>query len=367
MRKLFQGVRGIVLGLVLILVIAALVGRYFRGTKSYSGPIVLEWSLGPIPEELSEDPLRALSGGGNEMTLRDYLETLEAAGDDPNVKGLMVKLGAAPVGFSTLQDLREALLKFRAKKKFVYGFSESFAGLGNYYLAATFDRIFLLPSGEVSITGIFADQQFIRGSLDKLGVQPHFEGRYEFKNARDFYMEKKFTPAHREATEKLVGSLFQQMVKGISEGRGMTADRLKELIDQAPHFGPESVANHLVDELAYRDQAYGQAKNKAGTGAKLLYLSKYHASAKSLNDSGPRVALIYGEGAITSGKSASDPLMGDSSMGSDTVAAAFRQAVEDSGVRAIVFQILEKTDYPTTNQCFACAASYRGITSSAYA
>lgn len=338
MRKLFQGVRGIILGLVLILVVAALVGRYFRGTKSYSGPLVLEWTLGPIPEESSDDPLRAL-GGGTEMTLRDYLETLEAAGDDPNVKGLLVKLGGAPVGFSTLQDLREALLKFRSKKKFVYGFSESFGGLGNYYLAATFDRIFLLPSGEVSITGIFADQQFIRGSLDKLGVQPHFEGRHEYKNMRDFYMEKKFTPAHREATDKLVGSLFHQMVKGIAEGRGMTADRLKELIDQAPHFGPESVENHLVDELAYRDQAYDQAKKKAGAGAKLLYLSKYQARARSLNDSGPRVALIYGEGAITSGKSASDPLMGESTMGSDTVAAAFRQAVEDSAVRAIVFRV----------------------------
>ena len=339
MRNLFRGVRGIFLGLILILAVAALAGRYFRGAKSYRGPLVLEWSLNAIPEEASEDPLRAFTGRGNELTLRDYLETLEAAGNDPQVSGLMVKLGGAPVGIATVQDLREALLKFRAKKKFVYGFSESFGGLGNYYLAATFDRIFLLPSGEVSITGIFADQQFIRGSLDKLGVQPHFEGRYEFKNARDYFMEKKFTPAHREATDKLVGSLFNQLVKGIAEGRGMTVEKLRDLIDHAPHFGPESVTNHLVDELAYRDQAYSQAMKRAGAGAKLLYLSKYHATAKQMNDSGPRVALIYGEGAITSGKSATDPMMGGSSMGSDTVAAAFRQAVDDSQVRAILFRV----------------------------
>lgn len=339
MRKLFKGVRGMILALVLILVIAALAGRYFRGARSYSGPLVLEWSLSSIPDESSEDPFKALTGGGGELSLRDYLETLEAAGDDPQVKGLMVTLGSAPVGVSTMQDLREAIAKFRAKKKFVYGFSESFGGLGNYYLAASFDRIFLLPSGEVSITGIFADQQFIRGSLEKLGVQPHFEGRYEYKNARDYYMEKKFTPAHREATDKLVGSLFGQLVKGIAEGRGMTPAQLQTLIDTAPHFGPESVTSRLVDELAYRDQAYGAAKKKAGAGAKLLFLSKYRASAKKLNDSGPRVALIYGEGAITSGKSASDPLMGDSTMGSDTVAAAFRQAVTDKEVKAILFRV----------------------------
>lgn len=339
MRKLFRGVRGIILGLIVILAVAALVGRYFRGTKSYSGPLVLEWSLSAIPEEASEDPLRAFTGRGGELTLRDYLEALEAAGNDPQVSGLMVKLGGAPVGIATMQDLRGALVKFRAKKKFVYGFSESFGGLGNYYLASSFDRIFLLPSGEVSITGIFADQQFIRGSLDKLGIQPHFEGRYEYKNARDYYMEKKFTPAHREATDKLVGSLFNQLVKGIAEGRGMTVEKLRDLIDHAPHFGPESVANHLVDELAYRDQAYGQAKKKAGAGAKLLYLSKYFAGAKKMNGSGPRIALIYGVGAITSGRSATDPLMGESSMGSDTVAAAFRQAVDDKQVKAILFRV----------------------------
>jgi len=264
-----------ILALVLILVIAALAGRYFRGAKSYSGPLVLEWSLSAIPDESSEDPFKSLTGGGGELSLRDYLETLEAAGDDPQVKGLMVTLGSAPVGVSTMQDLREAIAKFRAKKKFVYGFSESFGGLGNYYLAASFDRIFLLPSGEVSITGIFADQQFIRGSLEKLGVQPHFEGRYEYKNARDYYMEKKFTPAHREATDKLVGSLFGQLVKGIAEGRGMTPAQLQTLIDTAPHFGPESVTNHLVDELAYRDQAYGAAKKKAGVGAKLLFKGRH--------------------------------------------------------------------------------------------
>ncbi|MBY0503571.1 MAG: signal peptide peptidase SppA [Bryobacteraceae bacterium] len=339
MRNLFKGVRGLILGLLIVLAVAAVAGRYFRGPKSYSGPIVLEWQLGGIPEESSEDPLQALSGRGSALTLRDYLDTLQVAGDDPNVSGLLVTLGAAPVGVSTMQDLREAITKFRAKKKFVYGYSESYGGLGNYYLASSFDRLYLLPSGEVSITGIFADQQFIRGTLDKLGVQPHFEGRFEYKNARDYYMEKKFTPAHREATDKLVGSLFEQIVKGVAAGRGLTPERVKELIDQAPHFAAESVTHKLIDELAYRDQVYEQAKKKAGAGAKLLFLSKYHASAKKLNDSGTRVALIYGVGAITSGRSASDPLMGESTMGSDTVAAAFRQAMDDRDVKAIVFRV----------------------------
>ena len=93
MRKLFRGVRGIFLGLILILAVAALAGRYFRGAKSYRGPLVLEWPLGAIAEVASEDPLQALTGRASSLTLRDYLDALEAAGNDANVSGLLVNLG----------------------------------------------------------------------------------------------------------------------------------------------------------------------------------------------------------------------------------------------------------------------------------
>ncbi len=52
-----------------------------------------------------------------------------------------------------------------------------------------------------------------------------------------------------------------------------------------------------------------------------------------------RIALIYGVGLVNRGKSRLSPLFGGRSMGAETLVKAFRDAVEDDQVKAIVFRI----------------------------
>jgi len=94
-----------------------------------------------------------------------------------------------------------------------------------------------------------------------------------------------------------------------------------------------------VDGLAYRDEVYAKVKQKAGPGAQLLYLGKYLERAGRPHQSGKTIALIYGVGGVQRGKSGFDPVFGGVSMGSDTVSAAFRAAVESPSVKAILFRI----------------------------
>jgi protease-4 len=91
--------------------------------------------------------------------------------------------------------------------------------------------------------------------------------------------------------------------------------------------------------MAYRDEVYDQVKKKGGPGTELLYLSKYLERAERPHNKGQTIALIYGVGAVTRGKSGYDPIFGGANMGSDTVAAAFRAAVDDKDVKAIIFRI----------------------------
>lgn len=329
-------VGGLVVGLAAVVFIVAITGNLLKpGVASHT---VLEWHLGALPEQAPEDPFAAFTGG-HPMTMRDALDALEKAEGDSKVAGLIVTLGGAPVNLAQVQELREAIHSFRKKGKFAYAYAENFGGIGNYYLASAFDQIFLMPSGDVTITGLHLESMFIRGTLEKIGVTPHMEQRYEYKNAANMYMEKKFTPAHREAMEKIGTSIFTQMVKGIAEDRKLTEDQVRKLIDGAPYFGKESLDKKLVDAITYRDEAYEKAKSKAGTDSKLLFISKYLERAGRPNNSGKTVALIYGVGAITQGKSNFDPLGGEQSMGSDTVTAAFRQAIDDKDVKAILFRV----------------------------
>jgi protease-4 len=95
----------------------------------------------------------------------------------------------------------------------------------------------------------------------------------------------------------------------------------------------------LVDGVAYRDEVYGQAKTKAGSRSQFLYLAKYLERAGRPHDHGKAIALVYGVGGVTRGKSDYDPVQGNQNMGSDTVAGALRAAAEDKEIKAILFRV----------------------------
>jgi protease IV len=307
------------------------------------GKTLLEANLETgLLEYVPDDPVAQVMLSDTPV-LRDTAEALQKAAGDRKVVGLVATLGAARLGMAQVQEIRDAVLAFRAAKKPAVAFAETFGevgpGSGAYYLASAFDEVYLQPSGDIGLTGIIAESPFVRGTLDKVGLVPRMDHRYEYKNAMNFFTERKYTPAHREAMEKVVSSLFSQMVRGIAEGRHLAPEQVRALVDKGPFLGQEAVEAKLVDGLSYRDEVYARAKKKAGDGVKLLFLSQYLKRAGRPHEKGKTVALIYGVGGVQRGKSDFNPVTGATTMGADTVAAAFRAAVEDKKVKAILFRV----------------------------
>ena len=277
------------------------------------------------------------------FTLRDVVDAIDRGANDDRVVGMVAKIGAAPMGMAQVQEIREAVQRFRAHKKFAVAYSETFGefgpGNGSYYLATAFDQIYLQPSGDVGLTGIILESPFIKGTLSKLGVTFHGGQRYEYKNAFNFFTETKYTPAHKEAMTAILNSWFSQMKDGICQARQIAPDKFQALVDAGPYLGKEAVTAKLVDGVAYRDEVYSKVKSKAGDGAELLYLEKYLDRAGRPHERGKTVALVFGVGSVTRGKSDYDPVQGSQNMGSDTVASAIRAAVADKDVKAILFRV----------------------------
>ncbi|MGA7633898.1 MAG: signal peptide peptidase SppA [Terriglobales bacterium] len=276
-------------------------------------------------------------------TLRDVVDAIDRGAADDRVVGMIAKIGGASMGMAQTQELRDAVLRFRAHKKFAVAYSETFGefgpGNGAYYLATAFDHIYLQPSGDVGLTGIIMESPFIKGTLGKLGVTFHGDHRYEYKAALNFYTESKYTDAHKEEMTAIMNSWFSQMKDGICQARQIAPEKFQALVDAGPYLGKEAVAARLVDAVAYRDEVYGDVKSKAGDGAQLLYLDKYLSRAGRPHDHGKTIALVFGVGAVTRGKSDYDPVQGNQDMGSDTVAGAIRAAAEDKDVKAILFRV----------------------------
>jgi protease-4 len=277
------------------------------------------------------------------QTLRDVVDAIDRGASDDRVVGMIAKIGSAPMGMAQTQEIRDAVQRFRAHNKFAVAYSETFGefgpGNGSYYLATAFDHIYLQPSGDVGLTGIIMESPFVKGTLSKLGMTFHGDHRYEYKNALNSLTETKYTAPHKEAMTAIMNSWFNQMKDGICQARQIAPDKFQAIVDAGPYLGKEAVAAKLVDAVAYRDEVYGDVKNKAGDGAELLYLDKYLSRAGRPHDHGKTIALVFGVGGVTRGLSDYDPVQGSQTMGSDTVASAIRAAADDKDVKAILFRV----------------------------
>ncbi|HUH84990.1 MAG TPA: signal peptide peptidase SppA [Stellaceae bacterium] len=280
---------------------------------------------------------------GEKATLRGVLDGIERAAGDPRIKGIVARVGDGDVGTAQVQELRGAIADFRAKGKFAFAYADAFGELGSgmrsYYLATAFDEIWLQPVGELGLVGLRVEMPFFRGTLDKLGVEPRIGQREDYKTAFNTFTQTKMTPAHREETEALLHSVFDQMVDGIAAGRHLDASRVRDLVNEGPFDPQQAMDAHLIDHMGYRDDAVAAARTRGGENAKLVSVSRFLDAAGRPHQSGPTIAVIYGTGVISSGESATSPLSTSAGMGADTVSRAFRLAAEDSSVRAILFRI----------------------------
>jgi protease IV len=307
------------------------------------GNIVLTADLTKdLPEGPSEDPLTRLIAG-KKPTLRDVLDAIEAAGNDPRVKTLLARVGDDELGLAKVQEIRDAVAAFRSKGKLAIAFADTFGEFGPgtrpYYLATAFDEIWLQPIGNVGLTGLYAESPFVKGTLDLLGIVPEFAHREQYKTAMNLLTETKMTPAHREEVDALLSSVAGQIVRGIAEGRKLSESEVRQAIDRGPLLAEEAVQAKLVDRLGYRDQLIAHARARAGSGAELTSLTTYLDRAERPHREGQTIALIYGTGLVVRGSGAASPLTGSNVMAAAEMTRAFRAAVRDASVRAILFRV----------------------------
>ena len=243
-----------------------------------------------------------------------------------------------------MQELRDAVIDFRKSGKPVIAYLE-FGGDREYYLASAADQVYLQPSSPLDLTGVASYEIFLRGTLDKLGVQPDFLRIGEYKTAPSQMTEKEMSPAHREMTESINRDTYDRLVSGIAEARKLTEDQVRELMDRGPLLASEAVAGKLVDGVAYEDELDDKvpALREDDEAVDQLEVDDYrrsrgYASGGFRLGGRPRVAVLYAVGTIVSGRGGFDATDG-ALVGSDTFVEEIRRIKDDSSIRAVVLRI----------------------------
>lgn len=338
---LFMGIGAIVtIGFIAGLVVG---GIQIAVSKHVPEKTILELNLeNGILEYAPDDPLSEIMGDQS-MTLLSLVGAIDSAAKDDRVSGLIVDLSRYAVGIAQTQEIRDAIIRFKSTGKITAAFADTFGevapGNSGYHLASACDKIYLQPSGDVGLTGFTFESMFIKNALDKIGVTPRMDHRYEFKNAMNMFTETHYTDAHRLAMQELMDSIFDQFTSAIADSRKLTQDAVRELFDRGPFLGKEAQEAGLIDAVMYRDQVYDSVKKQAGDGAECLYLQKYLSRIDPPYSEGQSVALVYGIGQVARGQNSYDPIRKNFTMGGDGVAAALRDAIEDDDIKAIVFRV----------------------------
>src|SRR5829696_3606152 len=316
-----------------LLLVAAAVGREPQVASGSTlvlriGGDLAETEPGGVLGQLFEAP----------PTVRAVVETLRKAKVDKRITSVILKPTAAAALWGKVQEVRDAITDFRRSGKPIVAYLE-YGGEQEFYLATACDKVFLMPAASLDLTGIASYELFLRGTLDKIGAYPDALHIGEYKTASNIFTERTYTAAHREMAVSLNNDLYEQLVRGIADGRRKSETEVKSLIDHGPFLPEDALRAGLIDDLAYEDELDDKVKLAPGR-VRYVEMHEYRAvSSSSLGlNRGPRVAVIYAAGIIASGKSSYDG-PGGAVVGSDTIVEYLRKARADSGVKAIVLRI----------------------------
>lgn len=342
----------IIAGIIMIFIIFLFIGGLIAGASSeksvdFSPNSVLELKFTyPIAERTPNNPLSAFGflgiDGEKTLGLNDILASIKKAKTDSNIRGIFLNESFMTSGEATTEEIRNALIDFKKSGKFIVAYSEVYTQ-GFYYLASVADKIYMNPKGIFDFKGFNSKITFLKGALDKLGIEAQIIKVGTYKSAVEPFFLTKMSDANRMQVNSYLGSLYDHFLSGISQSRKLNKDSLRIIANDLKIRLPEdAVKFKLIDGLKYKDEILDELKSRSGIGSgnklKSVELSDYNSSSDAANEDSKektknKIAIVYASGDIVGGEG------DDNTIGSERISKALRKARLDDHIKAVVFRI----------------------------
>jgi len=296
-------------------------------------------------------------------SLHDLGEQFAAVAGDGRVRGVVLHLRPLALSLAQLQALRGHVLALRAAGKRVVAWSHSL-DTANYFVASAADEILLQPGAVVAPLGLRRRYAFLADALDRVGLRYDVVPISPYKSAGDMFTRTEMSDAVREMANWLIETDFQELVAAIADGRGVSPDRAREIIDQSPYTDLQALGARVVDAVVGEEDLPTRLGD-AGTPARLAAWEqcRRHLLLPRPPRGGRHVALIRIEGLIVDGHSEQPPmpypvpmpLVGGARAGDLTVVQDARAAQEDDQVAAVVVYIDSPGGSATASEAISAA------------
>ncbi len=293
-------------------------------------------------------------------TLDAGILRIEKAATDEKIDGVILRINSPTIGWAKMNAFRKAIGRVQAKGKKVHAWLEGASNI-DYLLASACDEIVMPEPGVLMMVGLRAEVTFYKNLFDMIGVKADILRVGAFKSAAEPYSRTGMSDEFRKEMEEILDDRYKLLVDTIAASRKMPAEKVTAAIDDGPLTSARAKALGLIDSVGYEDDLEASL-SKAAAGKTFKVVKKYGKKKADTDFSGlngmikmmemltgvekpksksskPKLAIIYATGAITSGKSQSDFFSSESTMGSETMIKAIREANKDATVKAIVLRV----------------------------
>ena len=273
------------------------------------------------------------------ITLRQVTNAIEKATEDKRIVALFLdgRSGSIDSGYANLTEIRAALERFRARGKKIIAYNVSW-GEKDYYLGSVADTVIINPIGLMEINGFSSPQLFFADALEKYGIGVQVIRAGKYKAAVEPYTRNSYSPESRQQTRELLTDLWDVYLTKVSLSRKLTPDKIQVIADEHAILNPaEAKTSGLIDRVAYFDEVVTNLKTITDSTKKESFrqisLRKYVDVSQNSQISKNKIAIIYAEGVIVSGKGRIGQV------GSERFAKQLRELRENKDIKAVVLRI----------------------------
>lgn len=332
-----------------VLIIFVVVGMIVGATKSVTeepattvnanSVLVIDVNK-TIYERSESNSLAALSDGSSFTPgLFDIVRTIDFARNDNQIKGILLKVEGSPSGWATMQQLRDALERFKESRKFIFAYGEGITQK-SYYIANVADAVYLNPVGGFELKGLASQIPFFKGTLEKLEIKPEIFYAGQFKSATEPFRADKISEPNKVQIQAYQNDIWNTFLKTVVVKTGMDSNAIHNWATMgAIQFPTDALDKKLIDGILYWDEVESKILAKLGKkdNEKINYINmdeyaSYARSRRKIDNN--KIAVLYAEGDIVDGEA-----MADRQIASKNLVEEIRKIKKNDKVKAVVLRI----------------------------
>ncbi|MEQ7215693.1 signal peptide peptidase SppA [Enterococcus asini] len=189
-----------------------------------------------------------------------FLEELEAAASDPEIKGILLEVNSPGGGVYESAEIAKKMAAIKEAGIPVYVSMKQMAASGGYYISAAADKIFASEETVTGSIGVIMSGTNYAGLFEKLGIEDTTVKSGALKDIGSSTREP--TEADKEVLQAYVDSAFGRFVKVVAKGREMPEETVRKLADGRIYDGAQAKENGLVDEIGFPEDALAALKTE---------------------------------------------------------------------------------------------------------